>query len=180
ECTADDVVYSFQRYIDTSIWNKGLQYIDKISAPDKYTVKFDMKQPQVTFDAIVASPYYTIFAKENFENQDRFKAQPIGTGAFIMKENVYQDHLFAVRNPTFNLKPSWMDAKYQQTPMPFIEEFRAPYFASVAAAQSAFIANQLDDFPITYLDPAQLKDILNAHPQTYVTVNPLWATYPIL
>ncbi len=83
EVTAEDVVFSFQRYIDTSIWSKQLQFVDKISAPDKYTVRFDMKQPQVTFDGIVALPYYLIFAREHFEDQNTFTQKPIGTGAFF-------------------------------------------------------------------------------------------------
>jgi peptide/nickel transport system substrate-binding protein len=180
EITADDVVFSFQRYMDTSIWNQGLKYVDKVSATDKYTVKFDMKQPQVTFDAIVASPYYTIFAPENFQNQDGFKAQPIGTGPYMMKENVYQDHLFAVRNPTYHIKPTWMDAKYQQTAMPFMDDIRFPYYANTSAYQAAFIAKQVDDWPFAYLDPAQFKDLLKAVPDVLVTVNTLWATYPAM
>ncbi len=180
ELTADDVVYSFQRYIDTSIWNKGLQYVDKITAPDKNTVRFDMKQPQVTFDAITAGPYYLVFAKEHFDNQDLFKSQPIGTGAFFNKESKYQDHAIAMRNPNFTQRPTWMAEKYKNTPMPFMDSMTLQYFSSDAASRAAFIAGSTDDYPITYLDPAILKEVLSGRPDTLVTVNALWATFPVM
>jgi len=180
ELTAEDVAFSFQRYIDTSIWNKGLQYVDKVSAPDKYTVRFDMKQPQVTFDAIAAAPYYLVFAKEHFANQDLFKSQPIGTGAFMNKESIYQDHGTAVRNPNFSQRPVWMADKYKKTPMPFMDQMTLQYYPSDAASRAAFVAGQIDDYPITYLDPAVLKEVLSARPDTVVTVNALWATFPVM
>jgi peptide/nickel transport system substrate-binding protein len=180
EMTADDVVFSFQRYIDTSIWNKGLQYVDKITAPDKYTVRFDMKQPQVTFDAITAAPYYLVFAKEHFANQDLFKSTPIGTGAFFNKESIYQDHATAVRHPDFSQKPTWMADKYKNTAMPFMDSMTLQYFSSDAASRAAFIAGSTDDYAITYLDPAVLKEVLSGRPDTQVTVNALWATFPVM
>ncbi|MHB8577726.1 MAG: ABC transporter substrate-binding protein [Dehalococcoidia bacterium] len=180
EMTADDVAFSFQRYIDTSIWAKGLQYVDKVTAPDKYTVRFDMKQPQVTFDATTATPYYVVFAKEHFNNADLFKTQPIGTGAFFNKESIYQDHATALRNPNFIQKPTWMADKYKNTPMPFMDGMTIQYFPSDAASRAAFIAGSTDDYAITYLDPAILKEVLSARPDTIVTVNALWATYPVM
>jgi peptide/nickel transport system substrate-binding protein len=180
ELTADDVAFSFQRYIDTSIWNKGLQYVDKVTAPDKYTVRFDMKQPQVTFDAITAAPYYGVFAKEHFANADLFKQQPIGTNAFFNKESIYQDHATALRNPNFSQRPTWMADKYKNTPMPFMDQITVQYFSSDAASRAAFVAGQTDDYAITYLDPAVLKEVLSGRPDTIVTVNALWATFPVM
>src|SRR6185312_190143 len=101
EVTADDVKFSFDRYIDSSIFNTALQYVDKITATDKYTVKFDMKRPQLTFDGIVGTPYYLIFAKEHYDNQDRWKETLIGTGPYQVESNGYQDHKTNVRNPDF-------------------------------------------------------------------------------
>src|SRR5262249_23332898 len=155
-------------------------YVDKVTAPDKYTVRFDMKRPQLTFDAIVALPYYLVFAKEHFDNQDRFKAQPIGTGAFYNKDSTFQDHATAVRNPNFGLRPSWMAEKYKGTPMPFMDQITAQYFASDAAARAAFVAGQIDDYAITYLDIPVLKEVLSARPDVFVTVNALWATFPVM
>lgn len=180
ELTADDVVFAFQRYIDTSIWSKQLQFVEKVSAPDSQTVRFDMKQPQVTFDAIVALPYYTVFAKEAFADQKVFTAKPIGTGAFMNESSVYQVKAEAVRNSNSQLKAGWMSGKYKNAPLPFMDRLTLQYYASDASARSAFIAGQVDDYAVTYIDPAILKDVITARPDILVTVNSLWATFPIM
>src|SRR5262249_61827174 len=114
--------------------------------PDKYTVRFDMKQPQVSFDATTALPYYGIFAKEHFDKQDQFIKQPIGTGAFMNKESIYQDHATAVRNPNFSQKPVWMADKYKTTAMPLMDQITFQYFPTIPATPAAFIAGQVDDY----------------------------------
>lgn len=179
ELTADDVVFSFQRYIDTSIWSVGLQFVDKVTAPDKYTVRFDMKQPQATFDSIVALPYYLIFAKEAFDNQDLFKSKPIGTGAFFNESSVYQSKAEAVANPDFYMNASWMP-NHSNVKLPFLDRVTLTYYPSDVSARSAFTAGNLDDYPITYLDPSVLKDVLSARPNVFVTCNSLWATFPLM
>jgi peptide/nickel transport system substrate-binding protein len=73
-----------------------------------------------------------------------------------------------------------MAEKYKNTPMPFLDQMTLQYFAQDAAARAAFIAGQIDDYAITYLDIPVLKEVLSARPDVYVTVNALWATYPVM
>lgn len=178
EVTAEDVAFSFQRYIDTSIWNKPLQFVSKVSVPEANVVRFDMKQPQTAFDSIVAQPYFLIFAKEHFENQDQFKARPIGTGAFINESSVYQDKAEAVRNPEFYMNASWMN-KNSSVRLPFLDRLTFQNYASDAPLRAALIAGQVDDYNIAYLDPAILKDVLSARSDFQVTVIPGWAVWPL-
>src|SRR5437870_2108041 len=58
ELTADDVKYTYDRFLAT----KGnpnralLEIVDKVEAPDKYTVKFTLKEPNAWFLDRMASP----------------------------------------------------------------------------------------------------------------------------
>lgn len=50
ELTADDVVFSFNRQLaNTPSFRRKARLVAKIEAVDKYTLRFDMKQPDVTF-----------------------------------------------------------------------------------------------------------------------------------
>jgi ABC-type transport system substrate-binding protein len=72
--------------------------IDKITAIDKTTVRFDMKQPYFALPNILGMPYYLIFAREHFEGpEDRWKQQAIGTGPFMLTFSDPADRLDAVR-----------------------------------------------------------------------------------
>jgi peptide/nickel transport system substrate-binding protein len=64
--------------------------------------------------------------------------------------------------------------------LPFLDKLTLQYYSSEATTRSAFVAGQADDYPITYLDPSVLKEVLSARPDVYVTVNSLWATYPVM
>src|ERR1700675_4884398 len=70
ELTAEDVVYSVERF-RTVTGNANaymLSSVDKIEAPDKYTVKFTLKEPYVWFlDMLANSHAVAIIAKECVE-----------------------------------------------------------------------------------------------------------------
>lgn len=178
-CTADDVVFSFQRYIDTSIWASALSNVSKITAPDPTTVVFDMKQPQVTFDGIVGTPYYLIFAKEHYENADLFKSTAIGTGPWQVESNTYQAKKENVRFTGFNLKSSWMKGANANQQLPFMDRLTEQYYPSDAALVASFIAGSSDDYLIDSFSPDKLSTILSSNPNMYIQVNPGWATYPL-
>src|SRR5829696_2079979 len=58
ELTADDVVYTYRRFIDTKGHANAhmLKSVDKVEAVDKYTVKFTLKEPYAWFLDTLASP----------------------------------------------------------------------------------------------------------------------------
>ncbi|MGD9889961.1 MAG: ABC transporter substrate-binding protein [Dehalococcoidia bacterium] len=176
--TAEDVVYSFEQYIKNSIWNTPLRGVDKVTAPDKTTVRFDLKEPSLTFRSTVELPYYNLLAREHVENQDLFKTRPIGTGAFMVTYSKYQDKLEAERHPEYFGRPDWMAEKYRSIKLPFADKMSFIYHASDADTKAAFIAGKIDEYNITFLDPPILDEVLKAAPNSQVVVNTTWAGTP--
>ncbi|MDO8532089.1 MAG: ABC transporter substrate-binding protein [Dehalococcoidia bacterium] len=120
ELTADDVVYSFERirtnhprFIRRSLFSD----VVAITAPDRYTIQFSLREPLGPFLVYVASNYNKVVAKEVV---DKFgdlqpKESTIGTGPYMVK--TWRDPLFAemVRNPDYwdKDRPSLDVARFQ-------------------------------------------------------------------
>src|SRR5438067_11926537 len=89
ELTADDVVFSVNHFLTV----KGnanaymLKSVDKVDAPDKYTVKFTLKEPFVWFLDMLANPHaVAIVAKEVVEKYGDLKKweSVVGTGPWML------------------------------------------------------------------------------------------------
>ena len=89
ELTADDVKYTYERFL--SIKGNGNRYlleaVEKIEAPDKYTVKFTLKEPNAWFVDQLASTATWIVAKESIEKHGDMKKPEavIGTGPWMLE-----------------------------------------------------------------------------------------------
>jgi ABC-type transport system substrate-binding protein len=122
ELTADDVVYTFGRMLDpktkalsTDILNfvVGAQErmdgktdsVPGLKAIDKYTVEIDLTQPYAAFLALMASPGASIYNRAFTEAAgDQYGLTPEttdGTGPFILKEYVLNDHQLLVANDKY-------------------------------------------------------------------------------
>jgi peptide/nickel transport system substrate-binding protein len=106
EFTADDVVYSIERFRTVKGNSNAymLKSLDKVEAVDKHTVKFTLKEPFAWFLDMLASPMaIAIVAKEAVEKfGDLKKAESvIGTGPWML--DTYRPNVGAtlVRNPTY-------------------------------------------------------------------------------
>ena len=80
--TAEDVVFSYKRAMESSTWSKLLSVITGIKTPDIYTVVFTLSElaprpnPQIWTLPIVPANAYEA-------DSNRFSANPIGSGPFI-------------------------------------------------------------------------------------------------
>ncbi|HZQ35073.1 MAG TPA: ABC transporter substrate-binding protein, partial [Dehalococcoidia bacterium] len=173
QMTADDVVFSFERYIDTSAWAQPLGFIDKITAPDATTVRMDLKFPYFPVPNVLGMPYYLIFAKEHFSgNQDTWNQQPIGTGPFKVTNYKFREIVEAVRHQKYHGKDK------NGVQLPYVDKLTGRYYADINAAQSALIAGQIDligDASSWHTDG--LNQITGQLKDAYYTVSPHWATY---
>lgn len=170
--TAEDVVYSYQRYMDTSVWSTPLQFIDKITAPDKQTVRLDLKFPYFPVPNIVGMPYYLIFAREHFEgSQDRWNQQPIGTGPFMVTNFKFREVVEAVRHPKYHQKDT------NGVQLPYADKLTGRYYPDINARIAALRAGQVDTIPdgISFLDV--FKEVVKSLPDSQFVVSPHWATY---
>src|SRR2546426_1023062 len=105
ELTADDVKYTYERFLSiTGNPNKPvLEYIDRIEAVDKYTVKFTLTEPNAWFLALLASTSTWIIAKECVEKfGDLRKVESVvGTGPWMLERWEPNVKLVYVRNPNY-------------------------------------------------------------------------------
>jgi peptide/nickel transport system substrate-binding protein len=159
ELTADDVVYSVERF-RTLKGNANaymLSSLDKVEAPDKYTVKFTLKEPYVWFlDMIANSHAVPVIAKECVEKfGDLKKAESvIGSGPWMLDSYRPNVGYTFVRNPGYFL-----------TGLPYIDKIEVSVDEDNASRMAAFIAGKYDlgwEFQgvINRVDWVQIKDTL--------------------
>jgi peptide/nickel transport system substrate-binding protein len=104
ELTADDVKYSFDRFMLPANPNRGLlEQVDKIEVVDKYTIKFTLKEPFAWFLDAVASTSTWIVAKEAVDQYGDLKRPEscVGTGPFMLERYEPNLRLTYVRNPNY-------------------------------------------------------------------------------
>ena len=105
ELTADDIKYTYERFLTiTGNPNKPvLEYVDRIEAVDKYTVKFTLKEPNAWFVDLLASTSTWIIAKECVEKFGDLKKveSVVGTGPWMLERWEPNVKLVYVRNPNY-------------------------------------------------------------------------------
>ena len=105
ELTADDVKYTYERFLTiTGNPNKPvLEYLDRIDAVDKYTVKFTLREPNAWFLDLLASTSTWIVAKECVEKFGDLKKveSVVGTGPWMLERWEPNVQLVYVRNPNY-------------------------------------------------------------------------------
>jgi ABC-type transport system substrate-binding protein len=122
ELTADDVAYTINRVLDPKTKSPGQSFFlaiagaqdvangkaataSGIKALDKYTIRFTLVQPDVTFLNVMAMNFAYIVPKEVVAREGaNFGHAPVGTGPFILKQWVSGQKLVFVRNPHYFLK----------------------------------------------------------------------------
>ena len=116
ELTADDVKYTFDRFVNEkgNAYRSMMAALDKVEVVDKYTVKMTLKEPYVWFLDMVANPMaLAIIAREAVEKLGDLKKPEavIGTGPWMLDSYRPNVGLTFVRNPSYFLRRS---ALYRQ------------------------------------------------------------------
>jgi peptide/nickel transport system substrate-binding protein len=105
ELTAEDVKYTYERFLTiTGNPNKPvLEYVDRIDAVDKHTVKFTLKEPNAWFLDLLASTSTWIIARECVEKFGDLKKveSVVGTGPWMLERWEPNVKLVYVRNPNY-------------------------------------------------------------------------------
>ncbi len=159
ELTAEDVVYSVERFkaITGNANAYMLSSVDKVEAPDKYTVKFTLKEPYVWFlDMLANSHAVAIIAKECVEKFGDLKKyeSAVGSGPWMLDSYRPNVGYTFVRNPS-----------YFVAGQPYIERIDVAVDEDNASRMAAFIAGKYDigweyQGVINRVDWVQIKDTL--------------------
>ncbi|MBI4311434.1 MAG: ABC transporter substrate-binding protein [Chloroflexi bacterium] len=150
EFTSDDAVYNIERFRDGKLSGPTADIyknVASVEAPDKYTVVFKMKSVDGAFIYSIVSPLNGFVPKEAVDDGS-INNMPIGTGAFIAKEYVPNDHLFAEKNPNYFKKG-----------MPYLDRVEWFPILDPAARIAAFRTGQIDEY--TYRGWNDAKQLLD-------------------
>jgi peptide/nickel transport system substrate-binding protein len=92
---------SFDYYI-SQFGGEKEDVIKEIKAVDANTVEFTLNKPQAPFLQNVAMPCFGIGSPKAIqEKKDKFKSEPVGTGAFVFKEWKRNESITVEKNPNY-------------------------------------------------------------------------------
>lgn len=125
EVTADDVVYSIKRAMETKgavVFADLKGAFKDIEAVDKYTVKLTLNAPDAyLFTTGLGLSNMAIVAKEAVEKLgDQFGQTPIGSGPFKFESYQADDSLVLVRNELYWQKPNLDKLVFKVVPEPSV------------------------------------------------------------
>lgn len=147
EMTAEDVKYSYELLKDKAQYANRAAMVREIQVIDKYTVRFDLALPDPQFYLnVVDSLSPVIVPREAVEAPGGLTQNPIGTGAFMLKEFSPGEGALLVRNPDYFLR----DQDGRQ--LPYVDAVRLVFTKDAATEAALFRSRQLDVMRIPTLD----------------------------
>lgn len=156
EFTVDDVVFTFERFLETSLipWAVGsLQGVEKV---DESHVRFNFEQPYAFFDAHTSySSYFGILPEDlGGMSTENFGQDPIGTGPYQLEEWVKGEQITLVRNENWET-PTYDVVEADDPPLP--ERIVWQVIPSATPRVQGLIAGDVD--VITPVPPQQRSQV---------------------
>lgn len=147
EMTAEDVKYSYELLKDKAGYSNRANLVKEIEVVDRHTAKFHLRLPDPQFFLnVVNSLSPVIVPREAVEAPGGLAENPIGTGAFMLKEFIPGEGALLVRNPDYYLKD------HEGRQLPYLDAVRL-YFARDGASEIAlFRSKKIDIMRLTTLD----------------------------
>jgi peptide/nickel transport system substrate-binding protein len=140
ELVAQDVKYTYERFLaQPGNPNRALlEMVERVDAPDKYTVKFTLREPNAWFVDRLAATSLWIVARECVEKYGDLKKPEsvVGTGPWVLDRYEPNAKLQFVRNPGYFLPG-----------LPFVDAVEVTIDPDPVAAGAAFAAGKYDFGP---------------------------------
>jgi peptide/nickel transport system substrate-binding protein len=137
--------------------------VDRIEAPDPYTVVIRLEFASAAFIPALANPYNWIYKHDILAKDMRwYEKNVMGTGAFKFKEYVPGSHVLGVRNPD-----------YYESGKPYLDGYRA-LFIKDQAPQVAAIRGERAMINFRALPPKTAEDIERALGEDYAVQESTW------
>jgi peptide/nickel transport system substrate-binding protein len=137
ELVAQDVKYSYDRFLSQpGNPNRALlEMVEKVEAPDKYTVKFTLREPYAWFVDRLAATSTWVIARECVEKFGDLKSweSVLGTGPWMLDRYEPNAKLRFVRNRSY-FESAW----------PFADSVELTIDPDPVAAAAAFVAGKYD------------------------------------
>lgn len=172
--TAEHVKFTFDRFIDTSVWARPLRNVVRVEAPDDTTVKFVLERTELGLPNTLALPYYQVFHPTHFDDADRFSETVIGTGAFVLNSSEPFVRSEATRHPLY-----WDTARFlpgaEDVPLPFADEMNHDWIPDANAQDAAIRAGELDAVHMEAVRPSRVEQLLETNPDLQFATNIEWS-----
>lgn len=98
--TAEDVVFSLERAMESPVASSMFEYVTSVSALGEYTVKITTEKPYSSLLVNLSSNQSSILCKKAFDAETG-EYTPIGTGPMMFKEYIPSDRTTLVRNENY-------------------------------------------------------------------------------
>jgi peptide/nickel transport system substrate-binding protein len=165
EMTAEDVIYSLQRYKEKGGRRSDLAGIDSVEAPDTYTVRVRLKAPDGTFLFSLANPIaeVVIMPKGLAEEQAGTITKPIGTGPFQFVE--WAPDRYMVLKRFAGYKPwSGKPSGFAGAKVPYVDEVRFIPIKDTSVRANALATGDVDVADnLDYPSYSKLKSMPGLH-----------------
>ncbi len=168
EMTSADVVWSWNRYMDPDTgWRclpefdgrKGFK-VEKVDAPDAYTVTFKISQPNALFLNTIARTDCGMTAVLNKASvkADGSWDKPVGTGPFELGEWKRGEYIQLKRFADYADRGGERDG-YTGSKKPMVDEIRFMVIPDAATAKAALLSGDIDVVPdVSSADVKEFKD----------------------
>jgi peptide/nickel transport system substrate-binding protein len=165
--TSEDVVFSWNRYVDpktawrclADVTGKGAVNVTKVEAPTPSTVVFHLEKPTALFLATLARTDCGgtgIYSKESLDADGKWKA-PVGTGPFVMGEWRPGQYVDLTANRDYAPLEGKVDG-YVGDKSPKVDRVRFMVIPDDSAAKAALYAGNIDVIPdVANPDVSELK-----------------------
>lgn len=167
ELQAQDFIFAFQRLNDPKVQSPGSWIFEdrlkSVLAPDPYTLKFEFKEPCPQLLYLLAQSYTAPVPHEavDYYGQGRLTNDfnPVGTGAFQLKEWKRGAYIFLEKNPNYRVEtfPPGFGIESERA-LPRITELEYLVVAEPETAWMKFLNRELD---IVRVPRLALKDYGN-------------------
>ena len=156
EFKAEDVLFTFNRLLDSPARSTYEGVVEDIVALDDYTVRFDLVRPNAFFLDTLSIYQARIIPSDVDVN--RLAREEFGTGPFIIEEHFVGERTTMLRNPDY-----WDEGK------PYLDELVIMHIPEVATRAEMLKSGDAD---LVYQLEPQSIDAIDAHPDTVVLNRP--------
>jgi peptide/nickel transport system substrate-binding protein len=144
--TAQDVVWSYERFVKVSPEKSRFDYVESASASDDRTVVFKLKDLYAPFENAIGAPYFWIMPHEVVDQDGDATKQVIGSGPFIFDRYESGVGFFGHKNPTYHRKGE-----------PHVDEIQMLIIPDQATRMAGLRAKELDGAEVEQQDLDSLK-----------------------
>jgi peptide/nickel transport system substrate-binding protein len=153
--TADDVVYSWDRFQKVGVQKAVLSMVKQVKAVDASNVAFTLNDVFAPFESTIATPLFWIVPKEIADADGDLRKRTVGSGPFIFDKYDKGVQVVVKRNPD-----------YYFTGQPYVDEVDLLIVPDDATAVAGMRSKQID---INGVSQTDRDSLLKTNPDIQMT-----------